>query len=189
MFITNLSEKTIHGNDEKAFKKLFNIYYPTLFLYCKRFIENREIREDIVQDTFITLWSKKNEISFDESAVFYLKACVRNGCINYLKHQSCEQKYIDKILERKSFYDQGEDSLYTVKELQGMLKQSLDKLPEKCKRAYLLSYMEGKTNAEIAEILGMSTKTVERYKNKSMDHLKKELKDYLPSFLFDILYF
>lgn len=178
-------KKKIIINDERAFKKLFNAYYPALCLYCRRFIDDLETREDIVQDSFVTLWNKKDEIAFDDSAVFYLKACARNSCFNYLNHQSYKQKYVEDFLEKTPEYDKGGDHFYTITEFRNLLCKSLAKLPEEYKKVYIMSYMEGKSNQEIAEFLGVSTKTVERYKSKSVNHLKEELKDYLPSMLLD----
>ncbi|WP_455585904.1 RNA polymerase sigma-70 factor [Bacteroides sp.] len=180
-----LGEST-HMNNEKAFKKLFDTYYPDLCLYCKRYIEDKDVREDIVQDVFVTLWNKKDEIKFDSSAIFYLKTCAKNNSINYLIRRKYEQKYIDDILSKTPLYDDG-DNVYTIVELQELLRKSLDKLPESYKKVYVLSYMHGKTNSEIAELLGISTKTVERWKAKSLNHLQNDLKDYFPLLLISLL--
>ena len=179
-------EKTIMNN-EKDFKKLFDMYYSSLCLYCKRFIDDIEPREDIVQEAFITLWNKREEIQYDNSALFFLKACVRNSCLNHLNHQSYKQKYVEEYLEKTPIYDKEGDSVYIISELQSLLRQTLNKLPEEYKRVYVMSYLEGRSNIEIAEILGVSTKTVERYKNKSVTYLKEGLKDYLPMILLDMV--
>ena len=186
---TDILSKRAVVNNEKEFKKLFDTYYPALCLYCKRFIDEIETREDIVQDTFVTLWNKREEIQFDDSAVFFLKACARNSCLNHLNHQSYKQKYVEEYLEKNPMYDKSVDSLYTIGELQELLKKTLSQLPEEYKKVYVMSYLEGKTNIEIAEILGVSTKTVERYKSKSVTHLREGLKDYLPTVLLDFTIF
>lgn len=186
MTVEHLLGESARMNSEKAFKKLFDTYYPALCLYCKRFIDDKEVIEDIVQDVFVTLWDKKDEIKFDNSAVFYLKTCAKNNSINYLVHQKHEQKYVDDITSKVPCYDDG-DNLYTIIELQELLRKSLSRLPENYKKVYVMSYMNGKTNAEIAELLGVSTKTVERYKAKSLDHLQNDLKDYFPLLLISLL--
>lgn len=181
-----LLKEMIKKNHEVAFKIIFKEYYPALCLYCKRFIANKDAREDIVQDVFISLWNKMDEISFDESILFYLKTCAKNSCLNYLSHQQYEQKYIEEAIQKASTYYKEEDNIYIYKELNDLLKTSLKKLPESYRRIYVMSYIDGKTNIEIAELLGVSTKTIERYKSKSIECLKKDFKDYLPIMIFYI---
>lgn len=178
-----LLQEIVQNNNEGAFKVLFKRYYPALCLYCKRYIDDRHAREDIVQEVFITLWNKRNEIVWDNSAIYYLKACAKNSCLNYLTHQSYEQKYIKDYTTKTPAYDKDGDNVYTLAELQRLLRESLEKVSEECRKVYIMSYMQGKSNIEIAELMGISTKTVERYKKKSIEHLKKDLKDYLPLFL------
>lgn len=183
---TDFSLKEMMKKDhEAAFKIFFKEYYPTLCLYCKRFIADKGTREDIVQDVFISLWSKWDEISFDEPILFFLKTCAKNNCLDYLSHQRYEQKYIEENLRKAPSYDKEGDCAYIYKELNELLKSSLKKLPESYRQVYVMSYINGKTNIEIAELLGVSTKTIERYKSKSIECLKKDFKDYLP---FIILY-
>lgn len=178
-----LLQEIARNNNERAFKVLFKKYYPALCLYCKRYIDDRQVREDIVQEVFITLWNKRHEIVWNGSIIHYLKACTKNSCLNYLTHQSYEQKYIEDYMAKAPVYDKDGDNLYTLAELQHLLRESLEKISEECRNVYIMSYMQGKSNIEIAELMGISTKTVERYKKKSIEHLKKDLKDYLPLIL------
>ena len=81
-------------------------------------------------------------------------------------------------------YSNGEEDIYTLNELEALLEQTLSKLPPEYRLAFELSRIEQKSMDEIAEIMGVSVRTVERYRDKALDILKKELKDYLPLLLF-----
>ncbi|WP_347394427.1 sigma-70 family RNA polymerase sigma factor, partial [Parabacteroides leei] len=72
------------------------------------------------------------------------------------------------------------DDFYTLTELQELLAKALNKLPEDYRRVFILNRFEDKSYGEIAESMDISTRTVERYKNKAIELLKKDLKDYLP---------
>ena len=63
------------------------------------------------------------------------------------------------------------------------LYQTLEKLPPEYRLAFELNRLENKSIEEIAEIMGVSCRTVKRYKSKAIEILKKELKDYLPLFM------
>ena len=65
---------------ERAFKQLYEDYYAPFCLYAKRFVDDKEVREDIVSDVFTSLWDKLDTDSFDlqsETALGYIKMCVR----------------------------------------------------------------------------------------------------------------
>ena len=75
---------------ERAFKQLFEDYYAPFCLYAKRFVDDKEVREDIVSDVFTSLWDKLDTDSFDlqsETSLRYINRCEKNSCLIFLKHQ------------------------------------------------------------------------------------------------------
>ena len=74
-------------------------------------------------------------------------------------------------------------SIHTLDELYRMLYETLDKLPENYRTVFMKSFFEGKTHVEIAEEMNLSVKSINRYKQKTMELLRNELKDYLPLLL------
>lgn len=172
---------------EQAFKLLYKEYYAPFCLYAKRFIEDKEVREDIVSDVFTSLWDKMD--SFDlqsDTAIGYIKMCVKNSCLNFLKHQEYEWSYAENIQKKAPIYETEPDSVYTLDELYRMLYETLDKLPENYRTVFIKSFFEGKTHVEIAEELNLSVKSINRYKQKTMELLRNDLKEYLPLILFII---
>ena len=172
---------------EQAFKLLYKEYYAPFCLYAKRFIEDKEVREDIVSDVFTSLWDKID--SFDlqsDTAIGYIKMCVKNSCLNFLKHQEYEWSYAENIQKKAPIYETEPDSVYTLDELYRMLYETLDKLPENYRTVFIKSFFEGKTHVEIAEELKLSVKSINRYKQKTMELLRNDLKEYLPLILFII---
>ncbi|RHO65814.1 RNA polymerase sigma-70 factor [Parabacteroides sp. AF48-14] len=171
------------NDDEAAYRSLFEHYYAALCLFAKRYIEDRDVREDIVQDVFFNIWEKRKSITANISARNYLVTSVKNLSLNYLRKQSYIQEYQNKIIENPPLYSNGEEDLYTLNELEALLAKTLEKLPPEYRMAFEMSRMEQKSMEEIAEIMGVSIRTVERYRNKALEILKKELKDYLPLLL------
>lgn len=171
---------------EQAFRRLYEEYYAPFCLYAKRFIDDKETREDIVSDVFTSLWDKLAADVFDlqsETVVGYIKMCVKNCCLNYLKHQECEWNYAENIQKKAPIYEMEPDSVYTLDELYRMLYETLNKLPEAYRTAFMKSFFEGKTHVEIAEEMNLSVKSINRYKQKTIELLRNELKDYMPLFL------
>lgn len=169
------------NDDEKAFRRLFEYYYPALCLYAKRFIDEKETREDMVQDVFLSIWENRKQISVQVSARNYLLTCVRNHCLNFLRKHTTES--VEQLMQKNiPIYAQSNDDFYTLIELRELLAKSISKLPDDYRRVFELNRFEGKSYGEIAESMDISIRTVERYKNKAIDILKKDLKDYLPLF-------
>lgn len=182
-YVDNLLQR-ISANDEEAYRSLFELYYVPLCLYVKRFIEDKPTQEDIVQDVFFTIWEKRGTIVPTVSAKNYLVTCVKNLSLNHLRKQGYMQDYQTKLTEHAPVYSENLDDLYTLKELQVLLAKTLAKLPPEYRLAFEMSRIEEKSSAEIAEAMGVSVRTVERYRNKATEILKEELKDYLSLLLF-----
>lgn len=171
---------------ELTFKQLYEEYYAPFCLYAKRFVDDKEAREDIVSDVFASLWDKLDSDSFDlqsDTALGYIKMCVKNSCLNFLKHQEYEWSYAENIQKKAPIYETEPDSVYTLDELYRMLHETLTKLPENYRNVFMKSFFEGKTHVEIAEEMNLSVKSINRYKQKTMELLREELKDYLPLLL------
>ena len=153
---------------------------------CQKVCDDKEKREDIVSDVFTSLWDKLDTDSFDlqsNTALAYIKMCVKNNCLNFLKHQEYEWSYAENIKKKAPVYETEPDSVYTLDELYKMLYETLDKLPENYRTVFMKSFFEGKTHVEIAEEMNLSVKSINRYKQKTMELLRNELKDYLPLLL------
>ncbi len=174
----------LEHDKEQAFKQLYEEYYAPFCLYAKRFIENKEAREDIVSDVFTSLWNKIETFEIDsDTTLGYIKMCVKNSCLNFLKHQEYEWNYAEIIRKKTPVYETESDSVYTLDELYRMLYETLNKLPDNYRTVFIESFFKGKTHTEIAEELNLSVKSVNRYKQKTIELLRNELKDYLPLLL------
>ena len=113
----------------------------------------------------------------------YIKMCVKNSCLNFLKHQEYEWSYAENIQKKAPVYETEPDSIYTLDELYRMLYETLNKLPENYRTVFIKSFFEGKTHTEIAEEMNLSVKSINRYKQKTMELLRNELKEYMPLLL------
>ena len=167
-------------NDETAFQQMFEHYYANLCTYAKRYIQDLNTREDIVQDVFCAIWINRRKIDCNQAVTNYLVTSVKHHCLNHLRKHQGKDLQTEAELEKIPAYADDNEAMYMLHELEGMLTRTLASLPEEYRIAFEMSRMENKSTTEIAEALGVSIRTVERYRNKAIDILKKELKDYLP---------
>lgn len=167
-----------------SLEDLFKSYYYPLRAYTLRFICNKEIAEDIVQDVFFELWSRRETIRLeDKNAVkSYLFKSIYNRSINLIKsdalyaHTSFEETHETQIIE--SYLSQhlcNQEHSLLLKELEEEIAAYVETLPPQCKRIFLLSRTYGLKNKEIADQLGISIKAVEKQITKAISGLKEHL--------------
>lgn len=168
------------NSKEAYFKKIYEDYYAPFCLYAKRFIDDQYVREDIVSDVFATLWQKRDDMELKpETSLAFIKMCVKNSCLNYIKHLNYEIGYAENYKKKQPLYELSPDLVYNLEELYELLYNSLEKLSEGYREVFIKYFFEGKSRAEIAEEMQLSVKSIDRYKQKVLQILQKDLQDYL----------
>lgn len=180
-----MSGKASINNRERRFRELYSRYYPAFCLHARRYIDDAAVCEDLVSDIFTNMWDRLDDMDLESPAcVAYIKMSVKNGCLNYLKHHRHKAAYEDSFKKLDEAMELGPDSVYSLEELYKVLYDTLGKMPEQYRQVFMKSMVEDKTYAEIAGELNISVKSVNRYKKKTLELLKAELKDFLPLLLF-----
>ena len=174
------------------FDSIYVNNFSRLFLFAKEYVLFDEEAENIVQDIFLMLWEKKDILRVDVSLTAYLFTLVKNKCIDFLRHRMVEQIYSENIqqeyneeLNVKLFALESFDHNFSSEEqIEILLRNAIDKLPERCRLIFIKSRIEGQKYKEIAEELNLSVNTVEGQISIALKKLREELKDYLPLLLF-----
>lgn len=176
----------INRKEPEVFRYLFKNYYKSLVYFSMRYVGNREVAEDIVQEFFTQLWENKTEYLSYNSFRTFLYTSIRNACLNYLKHKDVEQKYISySLLNREEEDDL--DLKIMQEELYRTLFQHVEELPQRRKEIFKL-YLEGKTNEEIAVLLNVSSETVKTAKKESVRYIRGKMEHaFLLLLLFDMI--
>jgi len=163
---------------EAAMEILFRRYYSEVCRAVYRIIPQTETAEDIAQEVFLALWKKRSQLTISTSLKSYLRRAAVNRALNHLRDQKI--KWSDDA-ELPAMPDSGPgipEQLETA-ELQQMVDQYINQLPEKCRLVFVLSRFESLSHAEIAAQLGISNKTVENQMTKALRFLKAALGPYI----------
>ncbi|MDT3367840.1 MAG: RNA polymerase sigma-70 factor [Macellibacteroides fermentans] len=177
---------------KENFDSIYINNFSRLFLFAKEYVLFDEEAENIVQDIFLMLWEKREALRVDVSLTAYLFTLVKNKSIDFLRHQMVEQMYSENVkheyneeLNVKLFALESFDHNFSSEEdIETLLRNAIDKLPERCRLIFIKSRIEGKKYKEIAEELNLSVNTVEGQISIALKKLREELKDYLPLLLF-----
>lgn len=178
-------ERVCTHND---FEKIYKLYYPKMFSFAKNYVLANEDAENIVQDVFLTLWERKEELELSCILTTYLFTLVKNRCLNFLRHQLIEEEYSVEMKEEFGFklyaLESMDYSYQSEEELQKIIERALEALPPRCREIFVKSRIEGMKYKEISEELGISINTVENQMVTALKKLRAELKDFLPLLIF-----
>ncbi|HEY0740292.1 MAG TPA: RNA polymerase sigma-70 factor [Chryseosolibacter sp.] len=170
----------IKKGDQGAFKEAFEIFYPPLVNFARGLIGNKGIAEEQVQDVFVALWEKRNNLDAGRELFPYLVVSVRNRCINEYNHARVENKY---RFEQKHLSELYENYDQLTEDRLKNLHAAIGNLPPECRRVFVMSKFDRKAHKQIASELNISTKTVESQITKAMKILRNQLKGNVVLFL------
>ncbi len=171
-------DETIRGlkqDDQQMLKYLFDVYYEKLVFYSLTYVIRKEIAEEIIQELFVRIWENRKSLLITKSCKAYLFTSARNSSINYLRSKYARIPFISlsNIIEKPE-RSTVEDKL-VESELKAMIQHSIDTLPPKCRIIFNLSRNSDLSNQEIANILGISTKTVDTQIRIAVIKMKRAL--------------
>lgn len=176
--------------EPSAYRQVFVQFYPRLKGYCSLFISNKNQVEDIIQDSFVSLWERRDSINIEKSVESLLFVIVRNRCLNELRQQKLEEGRIStenlkveelQYLYQLDFIEKEEKSIEEM--LIESFQKAVNELPEKMRIAFIKCKIEGKNQKEAAIELGISTKMIEKYISKAKHLLKGKLIKQYPSLI------
>lgn len=160
----------ISRGDLKAFREIHDEMYHSLCLYGYRMISDQNLVADVVQEAFVVLWNKREEFTTLLGTRSYLYAIVRNKVFNHIK------KVQPVFLEDNPAEEVHFDNQISKEETFKLVREAVAKLPNQTRNVVEFT-MNGHTNPEIAENLGISINTVKTLKQKGYTKLREMLKD------------
>lgn len=168
----------VKGGDKDVFAGIYRLYFLDLCEFAFYMTNDSEVAKELVQDTFLAIWEQRENWTPLGTIKSYLFKAVRNRSLDFLKHQKVVRKY-EKNNPSAEEAESHQDDQLAQQELVTAIDKEIDKLPEKCRIIFLMSRQQGLTYNEIAEIQGVSIKTVETQIGRALKKLRISLKDFL----------
>ena len=173
-------KQALQRGDETAYKSLFDSHYEQLVDYAWRIVRDKAVAKDVVQTVFCTLYDQRRHIVISQSVKAYLYKSVYNRSLNHLRQQ---RKFLPNQADEQTlnFYFQKiiqppeAELAIDYAEVSRFVNEAISSLPERCREVFLLKRQQGLSHQEIAQRLGISTKTVEAQMTKALSRLRAEL--------------
>jgi RNA polymerase sigma-70 factor, ECF subfamily len=176
-FDSRASQRLNH-DDIQIFEDIFRQYFQRLYEFSCFIVGDQQAAEDIVQDIFFYFWEHRTESKSHTNIASLLFTAVKNKSLNYKRHRKIEQKHKNRKVAISGTLEMP-DAKLEYRELEMAINEAIDELPEKRRVIFYLHRFENLTYTEIANILGISIKTVETQMNRSLKHLEKRLAKFL----------
>lgn len=171
--INSLANRLIEG-DEAAFLQVYDIYSDKIYHFVKKYVLVDSIANDLTQDVFVKLWSKRTSMLHVQNFHSYLYRIAKNHTLDHLKKISKLEYFPQDILNEFDFSDNQLENSQLEKEYFTFLNSCLENLPERSRVIFNLCREQRKTYEEVAIELGISKSTVKHHMVSSMKKLKED---------------
>lgn len=167
--------RQLSDSDRGAFETVYNDYFLLVFSFSMKFVEDRQVAEDITLETFVKLWDKRSNLSAQSNISALLYTIARNACLNHLRNEDRMNRRHEELARQQSHEQLELESFSTTREqIYQHLYLEIEKLPGKMANILRLS-LKGLKNAEIAQQTGISEKTVRNLKTEAIKQLRTKL--------------
>lgn len=172
----------VRKNDKLAFSILFTRYYADLVRFSSSITHDQAAAEEIVQDLFLLFWEERQTKGSIQSLRSYFLRSVHNRSVDWLRHQSIKNSYAAMLLDYPLALQNDTENYLLYSELESEIESALEKVPEECAVVFRKSRFEALRYEEIAEMMGISVRTVENRISKTLRLLRFQLRDFIAFF-------
>jgi RNA polymerase sigma-70 factor (ECF subfamily) len=167
--------------DVSALEHIFDSYYTDICRYLLLYINNSMVVEGIVQELFIYIWEKREELHIHTSIESYLYNASKYKALNHLRNEKKQKEIREKVTKQQATSANLSEEIVEADELKQIIENAVNLLPNKCQKIFRLSREDNLTNKEIASLLNLSVKTVENQMGTALKKLRVYLRPYHPS--------
>lgn len=158
----------LQSGDRAAFSALYYLHVAKLKLFIQRTAKSPYLTEDVLHDTFVKVWEMREQIDPDRSFMNLLFTIAKNNLLNMLRRAQHESNIISEMAKFAAISDSATDDVIGFNESNTILGEAIDQLSGNVKEVFVLCRMQGMSYKQVAELLGISTSTVNKHMNKAL---------------------
>ena len=167
----------LRNSEEPVFAVVFDIYKTKLYSFAWRFLKDRTLCEEIVQETLITLWANRLELDPKYPLGPYLYTIARRLTLNILRNAATADAAREKLwMNLNEAHNETEDTVLLA-DLEQFIEETVAKLPKQQQLIFKLSRYEGLTHEQIAAKLNISKNTVNNHLVEALKNLRKHFRN------------
>ena len=163
----------LREGDPLSFEILFQKYYVRFYNFVFNLTKSSQAAEDIIQNVFMKIWINRASLRPDQSIHNYIYVLSKREMLNHIRDRKAYVQ-VERLVMAEQPSEEVTDQSMALKELDERIRRFIADMPEQRRKVFLLSRYRGLTNKEIAEMMGLSVRTVDRHINLALTSLKKE---------------
>jgi len=164
----------LKSNDSRVFDYLFNEYYTQLQYFAERLVSSREEAQDIVITVFRKFWNIRDNFQTSNNIKAFLYITIRNQCLDFLRYRQrlneVKKEYESHLLSADELKQS--EHLIIESDLINKIYKEVQKLPNRCREIFILTYFKGLKTKEIASALKISESAVTTQRSLAIKYLK-----------------
>ena len=158
--------------DEAAFAILFEHYRDKIYSIAYRLTHSTTIAEDVVEDVFLKIWLKRNDLGAIQNFDAYLFTIARNDVYKVLKVTAKNYK-VSELADLNQLAAKNDTEEYLMdKEYLSLLKKAIDRLPTQQREVYHLIKEQDLKRETVANILQIQPETVKFHLAQAMKNIR-----------------
>lgn len=159
-----------------AFEELYVRHKSRLMYFCKRFLKNDDLAEDLIQDVFIKIWDTKENLDPDLSFAKYLHISVQNRILNMFRQFDVHSRFADSVIKAAEQANNQTECQVIDNDYAALLDMAIETLSPRQREVFYLSRTMGLTYREIAKSMQISVPMVQQHASIALEKIRKHLK-------------
>lgn len=157
---TTLLLQQLQLGSEQAFSKIYDLYSKRLYRNILFLVKDDDVAEEILQDVFLNLWVKREQINPDKKWLSYLFETARRQVLTHYGKVAKNQRIIDHLIITTVDHVGNAEDMLIDQETHALLTRAIEKMPPQRKQVFKLCKLDGKSYKEVSDLLGISTNTI-----------------------------
>lgn len=165
----------IKKGDHEAFKKFFDRYSAYLLNFLIKRGTAKEAAKDLVQQAFVMIWEKRDQIDETKSLRAYLFRIAYTRMLNLFRDHAKYNEEVDPELNASS---EEEPDPETNDVLNKAIEYAISSMPDKRQEVFRMCFIQEFTYKEAAQVMDVSVKTIENHMGLALKDMRESLKEY-----------
>lgn len=177
---------SLKKGNRAAFEAIFDLYENRLYYFVFSITKSEYATEEILQEVFIKIWTKKETIDPKRSFESFIFTIAKNLTYNYLRNIANQQSLKEEYWKNISSLNEATKDSILLAEYEDIVHDILQQIPTQKRSIYILSKQQGKSNKEIADLLGITQKTVKNHLWKTLQIIRTQLEPHITDSVYAI---
>ncbi|RHJ82720.1 RNA polymerase sigma-70 factor [Parabacteroides sp. AM08-6] len=182
--------RSVSEDNRSAFNMLYQVYYENVFRFSYYFLRDKEACREVVSDVFFSIWQSRKKLKEITNLEAYFYIVTKNEAMRYLNRKNEYEKLSldDFPIELEDLEASSPDGQLIDKEIETLLTQIINELPDKCRLIFLMARQEGLKPKEIGKILSISESTVRVQMKIAVEKIIEKIRPHFPDLTLTVLF-